>query len=248
MVKFSTSQWHHDSLRRCAVAPFLLLAAMLVSTPAAADLAGWWNRQSNESASGVYLGLSGSVGVAVGLDDHVSVTNFRSQGARNGLVSLESMAGVGLHARVGYRFHPHFAAEGQFEWISEWTINGRDSERTNPTSSSEVGRAEAWTATANVKFYLLTGRVQPYLVGGIGLMRFQGDNRSPLIPANSRPIFELNTDGVRDYGFASRWGGGVDIYFTDQLSLVLGASYVIPEGQIDPYDYVSIEWGLQYRF
>ncbi len=233
---------------RFGVVSALLSTLLAAPSPATADWAGWWNRSTPQSENGLYLGLSGSVGLAFGLDNHVRVDRFVAQPNAQLEHDLEVGAGVGLHARAGYRFHPRLAAEIQYEWISEWTIDGRDTTRTEPRATAEVARAEAWATTANLKLYLGTGIVQPYVVGGVGVMRFQGDSRSPRRVANNRPFFELNTDGVREYGFASRWGGGVDIYFNDDLSLVLGTTYVLPEGEIDPYDYLSFEWGLQYRF
>jgi opacity protein-like surface antigen len=233
---------------------FVVSGSVLFAMPASADLEQWWNARSPESESGLYAGLSGSVGVAVGLDDHVKITSFNLQDPpgspppSNREPNPSVDAGVGLHARLGYRFHPHLAAEGQFEWISEWSIKGKDSERANPRFQSDFAKGEAWTATANLKFYLLTGSVQPYLIAGVGLMRFQGDNRSPIPPATGSPIIETNIDGARDVGFAFRTGGGMDVMITDHMSFVLGATYVVTEGDVDPYDYLSIEWGVQYRF
>jgi opacity protein-like surface antigen len=224
------------------------IASWLVCPVASADLSEWWNSTTPYSDTGIYAGIAGSLALGIGLENHIVVTRFRDQIGRNLEHDLEVEPGAGVHARAGYRFHPRLAVETQFEWISEWSIDGRDTERTNPTSSAQVARAEAWTLTLNGKFFASTGRVQPYGVFGVGMMRFQGDNKSPLIPGNSRPIFELNTDGVRRTDFALRVGGGLDIYFTDDLSLVVGTSYVIPYGQVDPYDYLSFEWGLQYRF
>jgi len=228
--------------------PVHLVWLIVGGFPAFAGGASWWNTTTPESEPGFFMALSGSVGVPFGLDDHVEVTNFRPQQGRNDKTSLSVDPGVGLHARAGYRFHARLAAEAHFEWISEWSVDGKDSDRTNPSSSSQVARGEAWTATADLKLYLATGRVQPHLVVGVGAMRFQGDNKSPRIPANNRKIFETNIDGARDLGFAFRGGGGLDFMMTDHTALVLGASYVVGTGDVEDYHYLSLEWGLQYRF
>lgn len=241
------------SLPRSLLSPrFALLSVcatvLLAAATASADGSTSSGGTTPYSEPGFYAGLSGSVGVALGLENDVSVTRFRGQAGRNDEHGLVIDSGVGLHARVGYRLHPRVSVEAQFEWIAEWSVDGRDTQSTNPTSAVDVARAEAWTLTANVKSYAATGRVQPYLVGGVGLMRFQAENRSPLIQSNSRRIFELNIDGFRGTDFALRVGGGLDIYFTERLSLVVGSTYVIPFGRIDSYDYLSVEWGMQYRF
>lgn len=229
------------------------IAVLSFANTASADLPEWWNREHPESSRGVYLGLSGSVGIGLGLEEHVAVTSFfdgagRFTPPRHLSPPLKVDPGIGLHARAGYRVHPRIAVEVQFEWISEWSIGGEDGLRTAPTAQSDAARAEGWATTGNLKLYLATGRIQPYVVGGVGLMRVQVDNRTPRVPLTNRAFFEFNTDNLRRTDFAARVGGGVDIYFTEHTSFVFGATYVIPEGQIDPFDYVSVEWGLQYRF
>jgi opacity protein-like surface antigen len=227
-------------------AGFVWLA--LAGGGASAEDSSWWNTRTPESEPGVVVGLSGSVAVPFGLDDHVEITAFRPQQGRNDEPNLEAQPAVGLHARAGYRFNARLAAEAHFEWIPEWSIEGKNSDRTNPTSSSKIAKGKAWTLTADLKLYLATRTFQPYLTAGLGAMRFEGENDSPRIPANDRKIFEFNIDGARDVGFAVRAGAGLDIMMTDRLALVLGASYVVGTGDVEDYDYLSTEWGLQYRF
>lgn len=49
-------------------------------------------------------------------------------------------------------------------------------------------------------------------------------------------------------GFAARFGGGIDIYITRNFYGALDASYVLPTGDVDDFDMVSIGWGFGYRF
>jgi len=51
-----------------------------------------------------------------------------------------------------------------------------------------------------------------------------------------------------DNGFVLRMGGGVDVYFTPHVALVLDVSYVLPTGGVAPFDYVGGGIGVQYRF
>ena len=242
----------------CLALAFSIACALPVAAGAeeSTGWAAWWNHEEPESAPGVYLALAGSVGIGTGLDDHVQITSFFDGATRvpptpaqRSASALSVDPGVGLHARAGYRIHPRFSVEAHFEWISEWSIGGTNSARTQGDVQSDVARAESWITTANLKLHLMTGRVQPYVVAGVGVMRLQAENRTPVIIRNNgRPVFEFNIDNTRATDFAYRAGAGVDIYFNERLSLVLGGSYVIPEGQLDPFDYVSVEWGLQYRF
>ena len=224
----------------------LLLA--LLASPAAAEDASWWNATTPESEPGFYLGLSGSVAILYGFDDEIEVTDFRDQQDRNLEVEPKDTAGIGLHARAGYRFHPRMAVEAHVEWIREWSIQGKDGTRPTPSSTSTVASGDAWAATADFKFYLGTAQFQPHLVGGIGALRFSGENESPRITNNNRRIFEFNTDEVSATGFAFRGGGGVDWMMTDRLALVLATTYVVGFGDVAEFDFLSVEWGVQYRF
>ncbi len=99
-------------------------------------------------------------------------------------------------------------------------------------------RIEPIVATLNGRAYLATGRWQPYLSFGSGLMYIEVRDTAP------------GAKDVQDVGFALRVGGGIEYYITEQLVLNLGASYVIPiSGRAQEYDYVSIEpFGLTWRF
>jgi len=45
-----------------------------------------------------------------------------------------------------------------------------------------------------------------------------------------------------------RFGGGIDIYATKHVVVSLGIDYVLPFGKLDAMDYISVNWGIQYRF
>jgi len=51
-----------------------------------------------------------------------------------------------------------------------------------------------------------------------------------------------------DTGFAMRFGGGIDLYATKNIVVTLETDYVKPFGNLDAFDYVSVGWGVQYRF
>ncbi len=61
-----------------------------------------------------------------------------------------------------------------------------------------------------------------------------------LLHADSGPVDETD--------FAGRVGGGIDIYATENIVVTLDATYVVPTGDVDDLDYLSIGWGVQYRF
>jgi len=205
---------------------------------------------SRYARSGVYLGLSGAIGVSTVLDNHIEVTDFRSAQNQRGRRPFSIDPSVGLGVRAGYRMHSHLAVEAHFEWMKEFNIAFDDADRTQPNVSSELGEIETWTATGNLKAYLLTGAIQPYALLGAGLMRFDSVNTAQRTPLGTpgRRIFTLNISDRDGLGFAARLGAGVEMYVTKDVAIVVGASYVLPAGDAEKFDYVSTEAGLQIRF
>lgn len=144
------------------------------------------------------------------------------------IASIDVDEAVGFNLYGGYRFHPHFAAEVEFEMLPKSNI-----------SWSGVGtfaELETLNVTSNLKTFLLTGRAQPYALVGIGGM-----------VATLKDSVGL---GVRDTysGFAFRFGGGLDFYITESVVAFAGVDYLLPTGDVDDLDYVSFGGGVQYRF
>jgi len=126
-------------------------------------------QESQYARTGPYVGT----GLALGFD------NF------DGVGNLDLSTGIGFDIWGGFRIIPTLAVEAQIEYIDR--IN--------------IGPAEldVFTFTANVKGYLLTGRVQPFLLAGIGAS-----------------VWDANVVSSAS-GFSARFGGGVDFYLTEGL-------------------------------
>jgi opacity protein-like surface antigen len=138
---------------------------------------------------------------------------------------------LGLGARVGYRFYPHLAAEAQFQWFSQANI-----QFFGEKFAVDVLKLETLVFTGNVKGYLLTGRIQPFLLAGAGLMHFYAKD-------------ELGLGlGEKIDDFAARFGGGIDFYVTPNIVAFAEGGYVLPTGKLERLDHVVWSVGLQYRF
>ena len=128
---------------------------------------------------------------------------------------------LGFDIRAGIRSNPWFAVEVHFDFMPDMNATGRG--------------GSAWATTVNARVYPLTdmiagGQVQPYALVGLGASSFR-------------------TSRGREIGFATRWGGGVDYYLTDEVVLTVGASYVWSLGTpVKDMNYVSLSWGAMYRF
>lgn len=214
---------------------------------------------------------------------------------------VEDGAAWGINGRLGFRCHPRAALEAHFEWLGEDfdlsfdTVGLQRSDPGNPLNGQTEMHfrhatvdSDLWTAGANARFFLMTGRVQPYVLGGLGIMRLKestvrydlattsptateacpqelvrpvipiptagGDaNTDPnrLLPSTNcsyiSPAF-LDSDQFKDIDLAARFGGGLEVYVTDQLSLNLEGAYVRPSGRVEGYDYYSLSAGVLFRF
>ncbi len=147
----------------------------------------------------------------------------------DGFGGLDVDTGIGFDGWTGYRITPNFAAEIQLEYLDRFDF------------SADLGapfgvvdfEGNFLTFTGNLKAYLMTGRVQPFAVVGIGVLRAE---------------LEALGVSVSDTGFAARFGGGIDFYTSPNFSLGTTASYVLATGAVDGADYVSLVLGFQYRY
>ena len=147
-------------------------------------------------------------------------------------ISAETENSMGLAARLGYRLGPNLAIEGQFEWVDGFDITARAG-----------SRFESWSLTGNLKGLLLTGRIQPFGVLGMGVMRTRFIDAGAGLP----PPFDVYSNLTRS-GFAMRFGGGVELYVTRNIVVSLDGSYVLPTGSVQDLDYVAFGFSAQWRF
>ncbi len=185
---------------------FALIASATLLFLAATSASAQYDYGADYARNGFYLGLSGVA----------AFEDFKNTGG----ASIDDS--LGLNFRGGYRFHPHLAAEAQFEWIEGFDVSG---------SSIEF---ETWTFTGNLKAYLLTSQVQPYALFGMGVMQVEVD-----LPGG----FTL-----QDEDFVVRVGGGIDVYASENIVLSLEGVYVAAADDLNDFNYVSLGWGFLYRF
>jgi opacity protein-like surface antigen len=188
-------------------------------------LAGAAAAQGDQDAydrTGPYLGLAGTLALNTEAEDDLD----RLAGP---FVDVDVDPSLGLNARAGYRFHPNFAAEIHYEWLSEFKTKFSSAALGGAATTVEY---DGWALTVDGKAFLLTDNPQPFLLVGVGVLNIDSNF------------------GVDKTVFAARFGGGADFYATPNIAITLGVSYVLPGEHIDGVgvNYVSISWGLQYRF
>jgi hypothetical protein len=206
-------------LRRAGAAcAFMAMTLVCVSSLALA--------QEDYSRMGCYLGLAGTVAFPLGSEDAF-------EGPPG--VSADVDDSLGLHARGGCR-GKWAGGEVHFEWLDGFDVeaDGLD---------VKIG---GWALTVDGKLYPLAGlesklpalarRFQPFATIGFGYLTF---DLPPLPPG----VLE------DDWDFAGRFGGGLDVYVTRNVVINVDATYVLPvSSPLDDLDYVSVGWGLLFRF
>jgi len=120
--------------------------------------------------------------------------------------------------RAGYRGLPNVAVEFLGEVLPEFQGRG---------SGNDVN---GFAVTVNGKLLLPLGRLEPYLIAGIGLLDIDEDDRRQ-----------------RD-DFAFRGGVGVDVHLSPHWTIYGEAAYLLPTGEVDDYDYATVGGGILFRF
>lgn len=165
----------------------------------------------------------GSVGVAYVL--FLEDTDISLQGANN----PEPAHGGALW--LAYRFNDWISSMVRAEYLNGFEFN----------FEGEDVRTKAVLATMGVKIFPLgpltdaiDDVVEPFIEIGPGFMASET---------------QLNDTGeLREYAFAARFAGGVDINVTDSIGLVFSAAYTQPTAELDELTHYSVTSGVQYKF
>jgi len=120
----------------------------------------------------------------------------------------------GLSGWIGYRFKPHFAMEVRVDRVDDFDFEGSDF----------LGQLNGWSITANAKFFLMTGRFQPYFDFGVGA--FLSDIH------HTHPQTDPSSFSDRDTNAVLRGSVGFDIYLSPSFALNLDAGFSHPTGNL----------------
>jgi opacity protein-like surface antigen len=175
------------------------------------------------NAPGWYLRLGGVYGLQTRAADSMQPV---VAGFLPGIdVSVEDSAG--FDGRLGRRLLPYLAAEFQIDYLAGFDVN---------SMNVTVLTYRELVATANLKLIAPLGRLQPYGLVGLGISNSWLDTS----------LASLSDDSF--FGGAFRGGGGVDLFILPKLAFSAEASYVLPIGETEKLDYVSLSFGFLYTF
>ena len=181
---------------------------------------------------GWLVGAGGSYAMETFEDDVES----EFQSVLGSTVSFSADNSFGVNGRAGYRCHPRFSVEVEVEWLDGFEADISDS-TLGKIATFDI---EPWVFTVNTKGYLLTGRYQPFVLLGVGVMTADFEVRDTQGLGLSDSFDEID--------FVMRFGGGIDLYATKHVVVSVEADYVLPFANLKDFDYLSIGLGFQYRF
>ncbi len=149
-------------------------------------------------------------------------------------VDLSASGSPGFDVRGGYRINEFVAIEADFQYYADFDVDA---------AGFDVLSADAFSFFGSVKGYPLSGRVQPYGLFGIGVLRAELEDDLG---------FGVSGD---DAAFTLRFGGGLDVYVTEHVLLNLDVGYLLVPtdmnfgGPVDVgTDLIPLTVGAQYRF
>jgi len=211
----------------------ILFSAILVFAGAGPALAE--DEGDDFARNGIYAGVNMAGVYYTEVEDDVK--NAIEALGYSGNTDMERPLGLGVH--VGYRFHPHLSGEVEFLWFTNSLTDFTGVLGGDPDANEvkfDAYKFETLNLTGNLKGYLLTGRIQPFLLAGGGLMHL-----------NARDKVNLGTTSSGD-AFVARFGGGVDLYLNPHVLFVVEGGYLLPTGKLDRMKGALWSVGLNYRF
>ncbi len=153
---------------------------------------------------------------------------------------------LGFELRGGYRLLKYFSAEGEIDFFTGFKLR---------TGDPDVGdfQVDGFNFTANAKAYFPLGRFHPYALVGLGGMYAQLRTDQPVGTTCSPSYWGWWCNDVYgqvddEFGFVTKFGGGLDFYISYSWAVTLDATYVKPFGNLDKLEFISFNWGVMFKF
>lgn len=225
-------------LRRLLSISTVSLLALWLSTGVGHAQGGGGN--ADYSRSGPYISISGLF-VSDLYEDELEDQLSDAFGPVN--VDVDNSGGIS--ARVGMRLIPILAIELQYDWVAEYEVKFDVPVLTTDRISVDVKQQ---TLTANARINIPLGRVQPFVLAGIGFQHFELDGNATLGAIRLR-------ENVKEMTLAGRLGVGVEFFVTENIGIIAEGTFVLTNEEFEVADqtinnlfYAGAGLGLTYRF
>ena len=191
----------------------------------------FWQREVDEdfSAPGYYVGMAWTFAAIQNFEGEIG-DHGSSAGSYKDVSSDRGQdLGIGFQFRLGARSIDWLGYELEFEMVDEFRFDSRDESDVEPLLFATSVNAKIF-ALHPIMSRVLEGRIQPYLMAGMGMLAAKDTKLST-------PL-----------ALMGRFGAGVDFFMSETVSLNIDGSYVMPTGNLDGFDYYSFALGLRYHF
>lgn len=142
----------------------------------------------------------------------------------------------GLSGGIGYRLHPRFSIDSGFNWVQGFAVETALSYSDPPVFYT--ADLAMWSATLGGRFYILTGKIQPYVGFGFGASGAKGTFRA----AGAEDI------EYKEFGGNISFNGGVELYVSETLAIGADAAVFLPGGDLQSLNYSTLGAKLIYRY
>ena len=186
--------------------------------------------QPDYARSGWYLGVGGIFAIS---DISLDTTELGMVPPQPPATDPKFGNSGGVDFRAGYRVHPRVAVEFDYQWQAGFDSSNPAVELPG-TQGIEI---DTHLLSLNAKVFAATGRWQPYGLVGASLLIFNKE----IVDMKPKP-WDI------DYGFAPRFGLGIDFYASEHWVLTLEGTYIVPVGVLDGANMGTVGAGFQYRF
>jgi hypothetical protein len=198
----------------------IVAAALIVGITSTAHAGDEFNRP------GPYLAIGPSGGL----------TNF--SGAFKGFGNS-----YGFNFHGGYRFNDYMAVEGLYEYMDDFGAS-RTSLNLQRKVSADIQTNNFALQAKLILPTLGIPQLQPFVSGGIGLLNANGSGK--LKVRGTTVAEDVKTPSTTE--FAGRVDGGIEYFFTPEVSTFFDVGYVIPTGELSDMTYLSLGAGVKYSF
>ncbi|MAI80917.1 MAG: hypothetical protein CL917_18405 [Deltaproteobacteria bacterium] len=136
----------------------------------------------------------------------------------------------GFDFRMGNRHNRWLATEIQGTWVNSYK------------TADESSDFMIWGIWVNERVYLTKGRIQPFLMTGLGFIQTRTEVKGNVTAPDADPLANVRTA----WGFSAVFGTGIEIYWTESFISTLTINYYLTTGDIRDHDFAAAGIGFQF--
>ena len=181
--------------------------------------------------SGLYLGIGGSY----------TWDNF--DGADDDLYGLDMDfdGGLGVRLQGGYQFNSLLSIQFDLDFVQGLEMSDSVFIEGVPVTLDAEMDLITYTVAAKLSFDMDSDVAKPFILAGVGAI--SGD-----LKATGSAMGVSVSESYSESDLCAKFGGGIDFFTTENVSLGVEGSYVLGFGDMDEIKFFSLTAGVTYHF